>query len=240
MARVEAEAKFNRFIGAFAVKECLDPNIISVGIAVTEKDKIGRLKVVTERYLSPETAYITPSDLSGQGLYIDQYEACSLPLVAKIGDEVVGSLRLIPNIPGGIGLPINYEPKILIDGEWKQFVLKASYELSQYANSLKRKKDHRVSVGLIRAYMGIVDTTREFTSVAIIDDRVAATLNGPYSGFNLPQIGPSVYYLGSQSTPVYININDGRQNSRLNGHAELADFLSGRKNVSGFEWYAGP
>jgi hypothetical protein len=201
---------------------------------------MGRLAVVTERYLSPERSYITPADLNEQGLYVDQYECYSIPIVAKMCDEVVGSLRLIPNSLRGVGLPINYEPKIMIDGEWKQFALKASYELSQYANALKYQKDHRIAIGLIKAYMGIVDSTREYTSVAIIDDRVAATLNGPYSGFDLPKIGPSVYYLGSQSTPVYININDGRQNSRLNGHPELSDFLAGKKNIPGFEWYQGP
>ena len=240
MYLIEKEAEPDRLVNLFGVKECLDPNFISMGIAKTEQDKEGRLKVVTERYLDPKISYILPTDLNEQGLYVDEYEQYSIPLVAKIGCDVVGSLRLIPNIPNCIGLPINNEPKILIDGAWKQHVLGASYELSQFANSMSHRKDNRIAIGLIKAYMGIVDTMRQYTSVAIIDDRVAAILNGPYSGFNLPKIGPSVYYVGSASTPVYININDGRQNSRLNGHPELADFLSGRKNISGFEWYIGP
>ena len=240
MYLVEKEVGSDRLADIFAVKECLDPNFISVGIAKTEKDREGRLKVVTERYLDPKINYISPNDLNDQGFYIDKYEQYSIPLVAKIGCDVVGSLRLIPNTPECIGLPINNEPKILIDGVWKQYVLGASYELSQFANSMSHRKDNRIAIGLIKAYMGVVDTMRQYTSVAIIDDRVAAILNGPYSGFNLPKIGPSVYYLGSSSTPVYININDGRQNSRLNGHSELADFLLGRKDVAGFEWYIGP
>ena len=240
MNLIESEARQDRLTEAFAVKECLDPNAISVGIARTEEDKCGRLRVVTERYLDPKISYILPTDLNEQGLYVDEYEKYSIPLVAKIGCDVVGSLRLIPNLPDCIGLPINNEPKIVIDGKWKQYILSASYELSQFANSMSYRKDNRIAIGLIKSYMGIVDTMRQYTSVAIIDDRVAAILNGPYSGFDLPKIGPSVYYLGSTSTPVFININDGRQNSRLNGHPELADFLSGRKNVPGFEWYVGP
>ena len=224
----------------FQVKEICMPGTISAGIAVTDKDKTGRHRVVTERYLDPKTRYITQDDLDQQGLYIDHYEESSIPIVAKIDGLVVASFRIIPNTPEA-GLPINNSQDIKIDPMWTKIVQGAEFELSQFAKDRKFHTDPRPAIAVIKAYMGITEKgIGNKHAIAVIDDRIIETLNGPYTGFDLPKIGPSVHYLGSNSTPVFIDIDNVRSNSRKNGNPNLADFLEGKSGVKGYEWYTGP
>lgn len=223
-------------VGNFAVKDVENDGKVSSGIVLTPEDRIARLFVVTQRYL--DASYITSKDLSPGGLYVDKYEPISIPIVSKIGNEVAASFRLIPNL-ADVGLPINNEREIIIEPEWQEKIKDIPFELSQLAKSGKFAKDPRPTLAVIKTYMGIADRINVHQSAAVIDEGVIRLLNGPYLGFNLPKIGPTVDYLGSPSTPVFIDIDDVRENSRSNGHSDLADFLSG-KSVKGFEWYKGP
>ena len=239
MALQEIGIQFADLGDIFKVKEIKGKNIFSTGVAVTAADRTGRLALVTERYLDPSRQYITADDLNENGLYIDKYEDISIPLVSKHDGLVVASFRMI-QASENLGLPMQNSKEIIISAEWQNKVDEAPFELSQFAKALSHKKYPQPSIAVIKAYMAIADQLGIKEAIAVIDDGVVATLNGPYSGFDLPKIGPSVYYLGSSSTPVFINIDNVRINARNNGHPELADFLEGKKNVPGFEWYVGP
>ncbi len=65
-------------------------------------------------------------------------------------------------------------------------------------------------------------------------------LNGIYFNFGLPKIGPSVRYLGSESTPQIINIEQAIQNADEKvSSRNMARFLRGENDIQGFEWYTG-
>lgn len=230
--------EFPEILPAFAIKEPLkpDPTKVYSGIAVKPSDKLGRRKIVTERYL--ERGYIQPEQLSADGTYKDEFEPVSIPIVSKIDGRVVASIRLIKNTPR-LGLPVNSHEEITIVGDWKKEVVRATFELSQLAKSKEYYKDPRAIDGLIRTYMQISRALGILTSVGVIDDGVKEYLNGPHKGFNLPQIGPAVNYMGSLSIPIWIHIPNVTASARKNGHHELAEFLEG-KDSHGFEWYVGP
>ncbi len=221
-------------INTLKVEETVGSQNISCGIALTPIDRFERRRVVTERYI--ERGYITDDKLSTDGTFIDLYEEYCIPLVAKKNGEIVASMRLIPNTTSG--LPVNNE-KIALYQECES-ARNVPFEVSQLAKSKIAGKDPRPTLGIIRTYMQILRQIGETESIAVIDQAVREQLNGPYTGFGLPQIGPSVFYMGSDSQPIYIDINSVVSNSNDNGHAELARFLNGENKVPGFEWYVGP
>ncbi len=209
---------------------------VSCGIAINDIDKYYRRVVATKRYL--KEGYISKEDLCPDGTYFDKYELYSIPLVAKIDGQVVASMRLIQNT-SEIGLPNNDPNQIKLFTEWKSRSSSAWFEVSQLAKD-ERYPSHNATLGLIRSFIVFSLEQHNFLSVAVIDDAVRKMLNGPFMGFGLPEIGDTVHYMGSKSTPVFIDVRDLTANSRKNGHNDLADFLEGNNNVVGFEWYMGP
>lgn len=216
--------------------EILSPNLISCGVASESSDLLGRRLVATSRYI--ERGYISQDHLSGDGTYFDEYEPHSIPLVAKMNGTVIASMRLISNISPD-ALPISKRSEIGIFDDWVEKTSTVSFELSQLAKSANYSKDPRPTLGIIRTYMQLARELNKTTAVAVIDEGVRQQLNGPFLGFDLPIIGPTVHYMGSDSTPVWINISDVTQNSRKNNHPDVADFLEG-KYSEGYNWYVGP
>ncbi len=232
------EAKDDRLVipNEFVVKETDNLNIVSCGIAMTESDKRKRLEIVTDRYI--RAGYIREDDPRiVDGVYVDHYETGSIPIVAKIGPEVVASLRLISNTATS-RLPINMEEGIEIYSDWKEKISEAPFELSQLAKSMKYFTDRRSTFGLLRLFVAYARSLGKGDACGVIDNRVKELMNGPFMNFNLPQVGPSVRYMGSESTPIYINIDDCIRNAAKAGHVDLAEFLDTGK-APGFEWYVG-
>lgn len=224
----DAEALFPE---EYIIKPSLNPKSVASGIAVSPYDLAERRKIVTAKYL--EAKYITENELV-EGEYNDIYEPFSIPIVAKIGDESAASLRMIPNLPE-LGLPINNEDEIIIDEQWQDRMHSVPFEISQLAKTVR---DPRPTLALIRTYFAYSRYLGESDAAGVIDDRVKMMMNGPFMSFGLPEVGPSVEYMGSFCTPIYINIEDVIENTAKAGHVDLATFLDTGK-AKGFEWYQG-
>ena len=254
---------------------------VSVGLAVTSEEKIGRLEVVTGRYIMEGYLQGIPFAMvdleaedvvqenglgllyesldqnlfekfineglllkfsGGQQFYLDKYHWQSAQFVAKTKAGYVGSVRLIMQNPdlGHFELPTLKEKSIIINDEWKDHAKRVESELSQFAILKGSHAPATVSIGLLRAAAQYSRANNIEEWLATTDNSVVKLLNGYMFNFELPKIGPSVRYLGSESTPVLINIEQAIQNARKRVPSEaLARFLSGENDVKGFEWYTG-
>lgn len=253
---------------------------VSVGLAVTSEEKIGRLEVVTDRYIREGYLQGIPFarvDLKaedvvqenglgllydaldeglfekfineglllrfsgGQQLYLDKYHWQSAQFVAKTSQGYVGSVRLIMDHKDSeinmYKLPTLTDKKIQIEEEWREKVSHVTAELSQFAKL--KEAPATVSVALLRIAAQYSRANKIEEWLATTDNLVVRLLNGYYFNFGLPKIGPSVRYLGSESTPVLINIEESIKNAETKGSSEgMAKFLRG-EDVKGFEWYTG-
>lgn len=220
-------------------KETEGLSSVECGIAISPEDKLQRLRLVTKEYRKRNYIELEGKKVFREsGIYHDEYESIAHPLISKMGSDVVASLRLIPNTD--LGLPINNEKEIwdVIYPEWKEAVKNAPYEWSQLAKASELLKDSRPVMGLIRAAFAFSRENRFNEGVAVMDDNVRRLMNGPLMKFNLVQIGEPLYYMGSQSTPIYFNFNEVIKSSYDGGLHELSKFLDTGK-ASGFEWYKG-
>ena len=260
-------------------KEIREGEVI-VGIAETPEQKIGRLKVVTERYKHEgylEDIGVSYSELSGEEivgddgfilleqtlpkelfdefiknglllvskegdqLYIDKYHWQSIQFVAETKEGYVGSVRLILNSEQTdnpvFPLPTLKDPDIVIEEEWKPRVANVKAELSQFA---KQEHSHPgVAVALLRAASLYSKANNIEEWVATTDNRVVKMLNGVYFNFNLPKMGPSVRYMGSLCTPIYIDIERALCSAEsYESSLDTAKFIRG-EDIKGFGWYTG-
>lgn len=261
-------------------KELLEGEV-SVGLAVTPQEMIGRLDVVTDRYIREGYLQGIPFariDLEaeevvqenglgllyeslepklfdkflneglllkfsgGQQLYLDKYHWQSAQFIAKTSQGIVGSVRLImANNDSGINmfqLPTLTDENILIEQDWREKVANVKAELSQFAKYKDVPTSVAVALLRIAAQYSRVNGVEEW--LATTDNRVVKMLNGIYFNFGLPKIGPSVRYLGSESTPQLINIEQAIQNADEKvSSRNMARFLRGENDIQGFEWYTG-
>lgn len=209
--------------------------IISGGLALSEDEQYQRRKIVTERYL--EAGYITPDDpRMKNGVYYDDYEDISIPIIAKMGDEVVASVRLIPNSLLK-GLPINTQEDIVIEDTWGAKISKIPFEISQLAKSNKQRRNPYPTLAVLRSYIAVSRMYGENDAAAVLDKGVFHLLNGRFMGFDMPYVGPPVTYMGSASLPVYVNIDNCIKNA-LKRNPYLSQFLD-TGEAPGFEWYQG-
>jgi len=254
---------------------------VSVGLAVTSEEKIGRLEVVAERYIREgylqgipfatvnlEAAQVVEDHgigllydsfddelfdkfineglllrfRGGEQFYLDKYHWQSAQFVAKTKDGYVGSVRLIMHNPdlGHFELPTLKEQSIIINDEWKDHAKRVESELSQFAILKGSHAPATVSIGLLRVAAQYSRANNIEEWLATTDNSVVKLLNGYMFNFELPKIGPSVRYLGSESTPVLINIEQAIQNAEKKGSSQgIARFLRGENGIKGFEWYTG-
>lgn len=258
-------------------------NKINFCVIETPQEDIGRLEVVTDRYiregylqgmpfasvslkaddvvgndgldlLSSELDTETFDKFMNEGLllrfedgiqiYLDKYHWQSVRFVAENNGEYVGSVRLIMD-SGGLNynhfpLPTLSDKNIHIYPEWEEKARAVQAELSQFAKAKGPNAPATVSVGLLRiaAQYSRAHDINEW--LATTDNSVVRLLNGFLFNFDLPKIGPSVKYLGSESTPVYINIEECIKNAeKKEATKDMASFLRGENNIAGFEWYKG-
>lgn len=266
----------------FIIKEKeIEENEVCVGLATTPQEKIGRLAVVTERYIKEEYLQGIPFagvnlfaeevvDDNGIGLlydslneelfdkfikeglllrfrggeqfYLDKYHWQSIQFVAKTKEGYVGSVRLIMANQDlrYFELPTLKEESIQIDNKWKERASIVKSELSQFAKQKEPYVPATVSIGLLRAAAQYSRANNIEEWLATTDNSVVKLLNGYMFNFELPKIGPSVKYMGSESTPVLINIEQAIQNAERKGSSQdIARFLRGENGVKGFEWYTG-
>jgi hypothetical protein len=227
------------------VKEHDDPSIITCGVAGTSADRSARQVLVSLAYL--KRRYISYDDphIDDNGAYRDIWEVNSIPFVAKKGPHVVGSIRLIHRtrelrLP--IELPDTDGFTMEIDPQYRELVNNASFEVSQLAKSPdpEHAADRNITVAVVRGFIACLQQRgEEKYAVAGIDERVRRLLNGPTLRLGLPAIGPTSYYVGSNSTPVLVNVADMIESSKRSNRKGLSDFLKQGQGVSGFEWYYG-
>ena len=266
----------------FPEKKNLDEREVVVGVVDTPEQEIGRLNVVTDRYIregylqgipfaniNEDPTKITQAgglqfledslekDLfkkfldtgmllqfkSNYRFYFDKYHWQSIHFVAQTRDGYVGSARLIfnnrDNTEPSFDLPIFTDKKIKINEAWRPRIKDISSEFSQFAKTKESIPTVPVALLRIAAQYSRNHNIKEW--LATTDNSVLRLLNGWIFNFKLPKLGPSVNYLGSESTPVLIEIEDTIKNAlqEKNGK-KMAMFLSGEHDVEGFEWYTGP
>lgn len=163
-------------------------------------------------------------NINSKKIYLDKYNWNSIPFVAKCGEEYVGSSRLI--IKNGFGLPTTNDPRIEISGLWRGRADECSVEFSQFA--IKKGTSADASVKMLKAAYEYSHAMGIKSWVATTDNFVVRFLNSNYFKFDLPFIGPSVDYLGSASTPVYIDLEKALDNaSKYESSKRIATFIRG-------------
>lgn len=161
-------------------------------------------------------------------LYIDKYNWDSVPFVTKLGDLYTGSARLIKK-DGRFGLPTTSEKAIEIGDAWKEKVGNSPVEFSQFA--IVRGAPKETSALLLRAVYEYSNENEIDSWIATTDNSVVRLLNSAFFNFNIPNVGPSVEYLGSLSTPIYIDLEGTLENAeKYEGSKKMADFIRGRTN----------
>lgn len=158
-------------------------------------------------------------------LYIDKYNWDSVPFVTKLGDEYTGSARLIKK-EGRFGLPTTSERTIEISDAWRSKVENSPVEFSQFA--IVRGAPRETSVLLLKAAYLYSKENSIDSWIATTDSSVIRLLNSVFFNFNIPNVGPSVDYLGSLSTPVYIDLENVLDNAeKYEGSKKMANFIRG-------------
>jgi hypothetical protein len=160
----------------------------------------------------------------GKKLYLDKYNWNSVPFVVKRGEEYLGSARLI--IKNGFGLPTTNDPRIEISNLWKEKATQCTAEFSQFA--VKKGAPMDSSVKLLKAAYDYSNYAGIENWVATTDNSVVRLLNSSFFKFDLPYIGPSVDYLGSASTPIFIDLEKALDNaSKFESSRRIATFIRG-------------
>lgn len=166
-------------------------------------------------------------DHKGKRLYYDKYHWNSVPFVTKVGDNYTGSARLI--IKNGMGLPTLNDPKIEISNLWRSIVNNSVAEFSQFA--IKRGSRGETSVQILKLAYDYSKRNNIDSWVATTDNSVIRLLNSSFFKFDIPNIGPSVDYLGSISTPIYINLEKSLDNAeKFDSSRKIANFIRGKSN----------
>ncbi len=161
-------------------------------------------------------------------LYIDKYNWDSVPFVTKLGNEYTGSARLIKK-EGRFGLPTTSEKTIEISDAWRDKVDDSPVEFSQFA--IVRGAPRETSALLLRAVYEYSKENRIDSWIATTDNSVVRLLNSAFFNFNIPNVGPSVEYLGSLSTPIYIDLESGLNNAdKYETSRKMSNFIRGITN----------
>jgi len=165
-------------------------------------------------------------------IYIDKYHWNSKHFIALDNTNIVGSARLIEK--NSIGLPTLGNQDIKIFDEYAFLCHQNCAEFSQFV--VREGECAHISIGLIKiAYLYSIKVMNIEKWVATIDNSVLRFFNSRFFNFNLPAIGPSVKYLGSLCTPVYIDLKSTLENSaRFDSSRSIAEFILDTSN-DGFE-----
>lgn len=172
----------------------------------------------------------------GQEVYLDKYHWDSVGLIAKTNQGVIGSARIVMNDEAG--LPTLNDSQIEIFPEWEELAHMAKAEFSQFA-VLKGEAPFKAATGLLKTAYEYSKGNEIYNWIATIDKIVIRLLNGTYYKFGLPKIGKDVNYMGSISTPVWINFETAIGNaSRTPDSRPTAEFLLGQDlDAEENKWY---
>jgi len=165
-------------------------------------------------------------------IFLDKYRSNSICFLAKDYIDVYGSARLI--MRDSQGLPTINDPAIQIFDDYRYVYNEDIAEFSQFV--VKDGKCTHISIGLLKIAFQYSTTKLNIHKwVATIDNSVLRFLNSRFFNFNLTAIGPRVYYLGSECTPVLIDLNRALDNSRrLESSRKIAEYILGI-NTMGYE-----
>lgn len=165
-------------------------------------------------------------------IYLDKYHSSSICFLAKDNVDVYGSARLI--MQNSQGLPTINDPAIQIFDDYRYVYNEDCAEFSQFV--VKDGKSTHISIGLLKIAFQYSTTMLNIHKwVATIDNSVLRFLNSRFFNFDLAAIGPRVYYLGSECTPVLIDLNRALDNSRrLESSRKIAEYILGI-NTMGYE-----
>ena len=158
----------------------------------------------------------------GKELFIDKYLWSSVPFVTKENGRYTGSARLI--FDKGLGLPALTEKIIDISERWKEIANNCKAEFSQFA--ILRGSNPTTSVKLLKMAYKYSKSLNIEEWVAVTDNSILRLLNSSFFQFDIPNIGPSTYYMGSNSTPIYINMERCLDNAAKYANSKsIADYI---------------
>lgn len=172
--------------------------------------------------------------------YLDKYHWSSIQIAARDSQGYSGSARMIVR-EDGIGLPTLDDPAITFFQGYSEQATSARIEFSQFAT---RKGAHKLTAsGILRTARWVSEQSGIKEWIATIDSTVVEkVLNGHFYGFDLPPIGPQVFYLGSISTPVWIDIEEALNRALNSGNVpsqKTAEFIRGSVDTGQDNWYLG-
>ena len=198
-------------------------------------DKIENLLLAGNKNLINEL--VKCNDLTSEGklisdgfmeIFFDKYHWSSTCFVASDGLNALGSARLITK--DSRGLPTFDDPGISIFDEYKFLYQEDCVEFSQFV--VKDGMCTHISVGLLKlAYQYSMSVMRIKKWVATIDNSVLKFLNSRFFNFDLMAIGPCAYYLGSECTPVIIDLDCAIENSaKHESSRQIAEYILDNNN----------
>lgn len=204
---------------------------------VTGSEDLLRERLTEEQYRKFKEKGVVLRFKEEMALYIDPYHFSSIPIYGVIGGVSQGSTRII--LPSqDYGLPTFTDDSIIINPEHKELVSKSLAELSQFA--IVKGAHPGMSGALLRSSVAISKALGINHWIATIDNFVVTHLNGAYFRFALPEIGPASEYLGSKSTPIFVDIDGALDNAEnYDSSRAMARFIRGTEIPQGFEWYRG-
>lgn len=165
--------------------------------------------------------------VSGSKVYVDKYEWKSIGFIVRsdLDGKALGSVRLILR-DENTDIPTLSAPEISLYEDYKSIAQTSGAELSQFARL--REGTGQVAIMLLRGAYQFSKMCGIDSWVATTDDSVLRLLNGQAMHFGLPQIGNSVLYLGSKSTPIYIEMEQALLNASGYPHsAVVAEYIRG-------------
>lgn len=178
--------------------------------------------------------------------YIDPYHFFSIPIGVRTRDGMIGSARIILG-SSLLGLPIADKKTdengktvytVPIKEEFLHYIKEVKAEYSQFAI-----RDHKIepdyvtrrlimssAPALLRASFEISKLTGLTNWLATIDSNVLKLLNGTFYGFYIETIGEAVHYLGSDSTPIFVDIYEAIEGARASADADTSHQRQDRKD----------
>ena len=171
--------------------------------------------------------------------YIDKFFWQSINFYAKTNQCFVGSLRLILSNQiyshAVFDLPTKSTFDLNMDSEFSQRIMRVKAELSQLAK--EKFSPSNTMVALLRAAVQYSFSNSINEWIAITDNKVLRLLNSNYFNFGLPIIDNSIYYLGSESSPILIDIEASLKSAaNKKSSQDVAKYIRG-ENLPSFQNY---
>ena len=183
-------------------------NQIEHNFTISETDKPHDLEEIYRlRYdvYCNECNYL-PSDNYPDKREIDRYDNHSVhfKVIEKVNNNIIGTVRLVSSDPSG--LPIEHDFGL---GPENGFLTRENtLEISRLVvkKNYRKIKNHGALLGILKAIFHYCNQNNYRYLVAAIDKNVFNMLKR--FGFSFEILAPSKFYMGSESVPVRINLDN--------------------------------